>query len=54
VIVIPPAIVEPVVEVAGIVLPPVSDIVAMFLAPILPSLPVADATRKILDKVSAW
>jgi hypothetical protein len=48
----PPIVVEPIVEAAGIVLPPVSNVVAMLVAPILPTLAIADATREILRKLS--
>jgi hypothetical protein len=53
VVVVPPGVVKPTVKIASVVLPPVSDIVTMFLSPILPSTAIGNTTGKILDKIAA-
>jgi hypothetical protein len=46
-------VVEPIAGVTPIVLPPISDVTKMVLTPILPLITVANATRKVLNAISA-
>jgi hypothetical protein len=55
VIVKPPFVAEPIVVVAGVIAPMVTDIVAVILPPILPLVAVANAAGEILRIFSvAW
>jgi hypothetical protein len=51
-IVIPPAVIEPIVEVARMVLPEVTNLIAMALPPILPPFAVTNAAGKVLNAIA--